>query len=49
MKNLKIGVIILKIYLGGIKVEKVYIEKLIMFYLYNDGISIVLMNDIDYE
>ncbi|ADM21828.1 Elongation factor P [Mesomycoplasma hyorhinis HUB-1] len=49
VKNLKTGAITLKTYSGGTKVEKAHIEKLTMSYLYNDGTSIVLMNDTDYE
>lgn len=49
VKNLRTGSTTVKTYTGGDKVEKAHIDKRGMNYLYNDGDSIVLMDEETYE
>ncbi|ASU14645.1 Elongation factor P [Mesomycoplasma hyopneumoniae] len=49
VKNLRTGAITIKTFSGGERVEKAHIEKISMSFLYNDGVSIVLMDDSTYE
>lgn len=49
VKNLMTGSTTIKSYTGGDKVEKAYIDKATMSYLYDDGENIVLMDDVTYE
>lgn len=49
VKNLRTGATTIKSYTGGDKVETAHIDKKDMDYLYNDGSSIVLMDQQSFE
>ncbi|WP_027121687.1 elongation factor P [Mesomycoplasma moatsii] len=49
VKDLRSGATTIKSFTGGDKVQKAHIETIAMNYLYNDGTSAILMDEVTYE